>query len=54
MMTICGMQLSPGIAWKAITLSAIGLLATLHAEDATVEALKAGIEGALAHQHGRN
>src|SRR6266404_5311611 len=47
MKTVCGMQFPALMAWKAITLLAIGLLATAsRAEEASVEALKAGIEGA--------
>jgi hypothetical protein len=47
MKTVCGMQFPALTAWKAITLLAFSLLATpSRAEEASVEALKAGIEGA--------
>jgi hypothetical protein len=45
--TVCGIEFPAFIAWKAITILGIGLLATQsRAEEASVEALKAGIEGA--------
>src|SRR5262245_51995811 len=47
METVRRVQLSALITWTAIALLAVGLLATpSRAEEVTVEALKAGIEGA--------